>query len=481
MIQVHLEMFEGPLDLLLFLIKKDDLDVYNIPISQITSEYLSYLDMMKDLNLDMAGEFLVLAANLMAIKARMLLPSQPAEGEEEGPDPRAELVARLLEYQQFKQAAKFLEVKAEEFRDIHYRGAPHFEESDKALSLSFFDLLSALKDVLDRTEDESREVLGEEFPIEEKIAKIQFLLENKPAVSWDELFADERKRRGVISCFLALLELVKLQKIFIRQDDAHPHHDFPKNGAARRSGAGRRRPGGLTMEEAELKNAVHALLFITDHPLSLARLTKLAGLRDESRIAAALAALRQDLAAQAGPIQILEVAEGYQLATKAAFAPFVRKLFAERMTMRLSTASLETLAIVAYKQPLTRAEIEQIRGVEVIAALETLLEKRLIRVVGRKETVGRPLMYGTAVDFLRHFGLRSLEDLPSLETFLASAQEPGAPAGVAGPSGPFSAGDGSPASVPDLSPEGFEAAVPDAEEIPEGAVTALPGRPPSPC
>ncbi len=228
------------------------------------------------------------------------------------------------------------------------------------------------------------------------------------------------------------------------------------------------------MEEAELKNAVHALLFITDHPLSLARLTKLAGLRDESRIAAALAALRQDLAAQAGPIQILEVAEGYQLATKAAFAPFVRKLFAERMTMRLSTASLETLAIVAYKQPLTRAEIEQIRGVEVIAALETLLEKRLIRVVGRKETVGRPLMYGTAVDFLRHFGLRSLEDLPSLETFLASAQEPGAPAGVAGPSGPFSAGDGSPASVPDLSPEGFEAAVPDAEEIPEGAVDGSP-------
>lgn len=228
------------------------------------------------------------------------------------------------------------------------------------------------------------------------------------------------------------------------------------------------------MEEAELKNAVHALLFITDHPLSLSRLTKLVGLRDETRVTGALAALRQDLEAQGGPIQILEVAEGYQLATKAAFAPLVRKLFAERMTMRLSTASLETLAIVAYKQPLTRAEIEQIRGVEVIAALETLLEKRLIRVVGRKETVGRPLMYGTSVDFLRHFGLRSLEDLPSLETFLASAQEPGAPAGAAGPAGPFSVETPAPAT-PDLSPEAFEAAeppvepAPGANEIPEGA------------
>jgi segregation and condensation protein B len=101
----------------------------------------------------------------------------------------------------------------------------------------------------------------------------------------------------------------------------------------------------------------------------------------------------------------------------------VRKLFAERMTMRLSTAAHETLSIVAYKQPITRAEIEEIRGVEVIAALETLLEKRLVRVVGRKESVGRPLMYGTTPDFLRHFGLKNLEDLPPLENFVAQLAE----------------------------------------------------------
>ena len=103
---------------------------------------------------------------------------------------------------------------------------------------------------------------------------------------------------------------------------------------------------------------------------------------------------------------------------------YLRKLFADRATMRLSTAAQETLSIVAYKQPLTRAEIEEIRGVEVIAALETLLEKRLLKVVGRKETVGRPLMYGTPLDFLRHFGLRSLEDLPPIDSFTPADQVP---------------------------------------------------------
>lgn len=216
-IEVHLEMFEGPLDLLLFLIKKDDLDVNNIPIAHITKEYLAYLEVMKELNLEIAGEFLVLASTLMAIKARMLLPSQQAE-ENEGPDPRAELAAKLAEYQKFKQAAQFLEKRADEFKDIFYRGTPVFDESEKTLAIGTFQLLDALKEILDRAEVEKKEVLGEEFPIEEKMEKILFLLDKSPVLPWEEIFADERKRRGIISCFLALLELTKLQKIFIRQD-----------------------------------------------------------------------------------------------------------------------------------------------------------------------------------------------------------------------------------------------------------------------
>ncbi|MEK7857934.1 MAG: segregation/condensation protein A [Elusimicrobiota bacterium] len=215
--QVNLELFEGPLDLLLFLVKKDDLDVYNIPISHITKEYLVYLDLMKELNLDLAGEFLVMAATLMAIKAKTLLPSHDLEAEE-GPDPTQELTQKLLEYQKFKQAAQFLEKRADDFKDVYYRGAPHFTEAEKSLNLGMFDLLDSLKEILDRAEDPAKEVLGEEFPIEEKIEKILFLLEDRASVPWEDIFADERKRRGIIACFLAMLELCKLQRIFIRQE-----------------------------------------------------------------------------------------------------------------------------------------------------------------------------------------------------------------------------------------------------------------------
>ncbi|MEK7857933.1 MAG: SMC-Scp complex subunit ScpB [Elusimicrobiota bacterium] len=173
------------------------------------------------------------------------------------------------------------------------------------------------------------------------------------------------------------------------------------------------------LDNEQLKKALESLLFITDHPLGLPQLAKLVGVKDPPRIAALVAEIQKDLDEKGSPVQLLEIAEGFQMATRQAYAGYVRKLFADRMTMKLSTAAHETLSIIAYKQPLTRAEIEQIRGVEVIAALETLLEKRLIKVVGRKETVGRPLMYGSTPDFLRHFGLKSLEELPALDSFPA--------------------------------------------------------------
>ena len=216
--EVSLELFEGPLDLLLFLVKKDDLDIHNIPISHITKEYLSYLELMKDMNLDIAGDFLVMAATLMAVKSRSLLPSEQALEGEEGPNPAAELAQKLLEYQKFKEASKFLADRANEMEGVFYRGAPHFEEAEKSPNVSLFDLMAHLKVILESAEDDSQAVEGEEFPIEEKMEKILFLLSERPMIPWEELFADERKRRGIIACFLAMLELTKLQKIFIRQD-----------------------------------------------------------------------------------------------------------------------------------------------------------------------------------------------------------------------------------------------------------------------
>lgn len=170
------------------------------------------------------------------------------------------------------------------------------------------------------------------------------------------------------------------------------------------------------MENEELKKAVESLLFITDQPLAASRLAQVLGAADVKTVTETVEALRRDYEDRGSGVQILEIAEGYQMASRPAHSAFIRKLYAERMVLRLSSAALETLSIVAYRQPITRAEIEEVRGVEVIAALETLLDKRLIRVVGRKEQVGRPLLYGTTPEFLRHFGLKGLSELPSLDT-----------------------------------------------------------------
>ncbi|HVA66694.1 MAG TPA: SMC-Scp complex subunit ScpB [Elusimicrobiota bacterium] len=170
----------------------------------------------------------------------------------------------------------------------------------------------------------------------------------------------------------------------------------------------------------DIKKVLECLLFITEQPLPTAKLCQCAGTKDAELVAELVGEIKIELERKNSAVMLAEVAGGFQMATRPEFAAHVRKLFADRMTMKLSRAAHETLSIIAYKQPLTRAEIEEIRGVDVIAALETLLEKRLVKVVGRKETVGRPLMYGTTVDFLRRFGLKGLEDMPPLESFAAA-------------------------------------------------------------
>src|SRR5580704_15135869 len=166
---VRLENFEGPLDLLLFLIRKNDLDIYDIPIAQITQEYLSYLDLIKELNLEMAGEFLVMASTLMQIKAQMLLPSPEGEAAE-GPDPRAELINKLLDYQRYKEAASLLTVYNEKAKDVFYRQVlPSFGEDDFVLSASVFDLMEAFQHVLDDAPQEVGQIIREEIPLEVKI------------------------------------------------------------------------------------------------------------------------------------------------------------------------------------------------------------------------------------------------------------------------------------------------------------------------
>jgi len=218
-IDVHTEIFEGPLDLLLYLIKKDNLDIYDIPIAQITQEYLTYLDVMKELNLDTAGEFLLMAATLMQIKVKMLLPSQAEADQDQGPDPRVELAAKLSEYEKYKAAALLLDSKYEEHKDIFYRGSPKFSESDKVLNLEFFELVAAVKRAFDTIEDDGHTISSELFPIETRMEKIIALLGQREWILLDDVFKGEKKRMGVITCFMALLELIKQNKIFARQDN----------------------------------------------------------------------------------------------------------------------------------------------------------------------------------------------------------------------------------------------------------------------
>ena len=220
-INVHINVFEGPMDLLLHLIKKDNLDVCDINIAEITRQYLDYLNVMKELNLEVAGEFLVMASTLMQIKAKTLLPSQAPTSENEGPDPAKELIAKLVEYQKYKEASAYLNQKLEENKDKFYRSAPIFDSGEKVVNVQMFDLLAAVKRAFERLDERKRiELLKiEEFPIEVKMQKVVDMLKDRTWVLLDDIFVGETKKRGIITCFMALLELIKIKKLLARQDE----------------------------------------------------------------------------------------------------------------------------------------------------------------------------------------------------------------------------------------------------------------------
>ena len=224
---VRLSVFEGPLDLLLYLIRKNEVDIYDIPISEVTKQYIEYVEVIRDLNLEQAGDFLLMAATLMKIKSQMLLPRQ--EGEEEGEDPREELVRRLLEYRQCKEGAAWLHRQEESHRDVYYRGK--FEDpicsergtrdSNGLYTVTLFDLLSAFKNALDHVPAEQYHRVEEiEVSVEERIAFVAEVLERRKQVLFRDLVAGIPRTVMVVT-FLALLELLKRQRISARQQDPY--------------------------------------------------------------------------------------------------------------------------------------------------------------------------------------------------------------------------------------------------------------------
>ncbi len=179
------------------------------------------------------------------------------------------------------------------------------------------------------------------------------------------------------------------------------------------------------VNDTQAKRILEALLLVSEKPLLVEQAQQaMGGSLEAPRVRELLTELSREYAAQGRGIRIVEVAEGFQLVTDPELYSYVTRLTHRVKTVRLSRPSLETLAIIAYRQPITRVEIEQVRGVDCSGVLDTLLKFNLIRVTGRKEVVGRPLLYGTTREFLDHFGLKNLEDLPSLEELKGLSKEP---------------------------------------------------------
>jgi segregation and condensation protein A len=220
---VRLRNFEGPLDLLLHLIKKNEVNIYDIPIALVTQQYLEYLELMQELNLDIVGEFLVMAATLIHIKSRMLLPRPDPAQDDPGEDPREALIRRLLEHQRFKAAAELLHER--EIQRSAQWGRPDGSVSDVVgeppepeIEVDLFSLMAAFRQVLERARQRPRVVLpAEQIPIEARIEQLLSRLRETEACGFEELFADVETRAGIIVTFLALLEMIRLKLVRVFQ------------------------------------------------------------------------------------------------------------------------------------------------------------------------------------------------------------------------------------------------------------------------
>ena len=221
--RVRLEVFSGPLDLLIHLIKKNELNIYDIPIALITAQYLEYVDLMEELNLDVAGDFLVMAATLIHIKSRMLLPRPDPSQEDVEEDPRDALVNRLLEYQKYKAAANLLHER-ETLREAQWQRPDVVvagiagEEFETEVEVDLVSLMAAFKAVLDRAKQRPKVAIpGEQVSIEDRIAQLLARLSETEACGFEDLFVDADTRQDLIVTFLALLEMIRMKLVRVFQ------------------------------------------------------------------------------------------------------------------------------------------------------------------------------------------------------------------------------------------------------------------------
>lgn len=236
--KVKLEIFEGPLDLLLYLIKEEELDIQDIPITRITTQYLETLNLMQLLDLDIAGEFLLMAATLMHIKSKMLLPPDPEGLETQEADPRAELVRRLLEYKSFKEAAEQLKELESQRSKLFTRfgvepDEPSNGQDSPFVDITLFELMTAFAKVLKGLpKDVFHEITTDEYSVAEKVHDVLHRLAKQPTIYFSALFNSAKNKNEVIVIFLALLELVRLKEVLARQSIQFGEIEITRNARA---------------------------------------------------------------------------------------------------------------------------------------------------------------------------------------------------------------------------------------------------------
>jgi len=224
--KVKFEVFEGPLDLLLYLIKKEEVDIYEVNLTQLATQFIEYIELMRMLDLDIAGEFLVMASTLMYIKSRELLPVDQQvtpEGEEEAEDPRWELIRQLVEYKKFKDAAAQLQALEHRQENVYPRlpSKPEFEPEFVRPNVSIFDLINAVNTVLKRItqREDLRDIFEDKWTVSEKIEELIKAINERTQLKFSALFASASSRSEVVVTFLALLELIRLKQIVAVQSE----------------------------------------------------------------------------------------------------------------------------------------------------------------------------------------------------------------------------------------------------------------------
>ena len=426
-LKILLGEFEGPLDLLLHLIRQEHVSIYDIPVARITDEYLRYLRVMQEMDIAVAGDFLVMAATLIELKTKMLLPRDPLAPPEEEEDPRSDLVNQLLEYQKYKAAAQMLWSRATVEQAVFKRAELETDKNNPEVAVGLFDLLKVFQDILARHKEEALlEIEREEISMAEMLERLRNMVMSAGELNLRVFFERAKSRRELVLAFLSVLELVRTTEVRLFQRETFGEEASRELAAmvaeAEQSSTAEQTEesddGELYVPQSESERAavIEALIFVSEEPLSAKAIADVLK-EDKEVVGNAITALVEEFNARNGGLQLREVAGGWQFATRPEYHEHVRAFLKTRPSAKLSIASLETLAVIAYRQPVTVPEILEIRGVQSPSAIKTLLDKKLIVAKGRKETVGRPMMYGTSKEFLLQFGLKDLSELPSVEDF----------------------------------------------------------------